>query len=626
MFDKRQLTVEEMKIRVVISDQNGFTIFDSEGYIQSLFVEVYDSSGNLIFSSREYFIQRSQKLLVAQKTVTEKTKYSITKKKKKVKQEHAEGDNFVDGICEVPRGRSSIRNIQNRDINGEENNNNNIQKEDITKTEKSNITNNNNGNIKKNKRSNFADSDYGNPRNCEKSNIIDLAQTTIINCDKKNTANKIFIQEFHHQVFEEPDLKHDFISGIEVDGVDTFMGSKIGKNTSAGNEREITDVSITSSKKEPKCCHKDQGRCVRNKIKAGKQSSLSKTNVKVSAGLDDPLECDICGVVYKSKIMLNRHKQKHEVENTDGKNPLQCVICKKLYPNWKSLTIHKRKHGAAKEQMCGTCGKGFRTKQELVRHEFVHTNAKSSPCHICGKLFKNKSYALMHSKLHSEENRKHVCELCGKHFLRGPDIQKHMRIHTGEKPFICSHCGRSFSESSHLIRHERLHTGEKPYECEQCNLTFTHKEVLLRHSFSHVNYLPFSCEVCIKGFKTKRELNHHCLTHKQPTDPIMKDACKVCGEIISPDLCLHHQQHCLNTLQCQLGTDISQIPSHSIQHVIYKPDDGAVPLESNVGLSAKMTPEVISFAVDVDRMCSDSNGLVGEGCAEMSFELNHLLL
>ncbi|KAM3922993.1 zinc finger protein 831 [Leptodactylus fuscus] len=53
---------------------------------------------------------------------------------------------------------------------------------------------------------------------------------------------------------------------------------------------------------------------------------------------------------------------------------------------------------------------------------------------------------------------KHICAHCGRDCLKPSVLEKHIRSHTGERPFPCNICGISFKTQSNLYKHRRTQT------------------------------------------------------------------------------------------------------------------------------------------------------------------------
>ncbi|XP_039580252.1 early growth response protein 4 [Passer montanus] len=77
-------------------------------------------------------------------------------------------------------------------------------------------------------------------------------------------------------------------------------------------------------------------------------------------------------------------------------------------------------------------------------------------------------------------------ESCIRSFARSDELNRHLRIHTGHKPFQCRICLRNFSRSDHLTTHIRTHTGEKPFSCDTCGRRFARSDEKKRHSKVHL--------------------------------------------------------------------------------------------------------------------------------------------
>ncbi|XP_047433357.1 zinc finger protein 850-like [Mugil cephalus] len=265
-----------------------------------------------------------------------------------------------------------------------------------------------------------------------------------------------------------------------------------------------------------------------------------------------PFACSICGKTFRINSYLTAHYQTHIKDR-----PFICSVCGKGYSRAEELKVHHRLHTGERPYECGECGKSFIYRQGLRQHQRTHAGRRIGPTRQLGRPKQQTRLdiemgsenpedfgpavnlpeedqqeigGLINSdglraipgivpaqapsnKFDQSENEKpptlHSCSVCGKDFPYASKLQRHLRTHSGERPFPCSMCEKRFPEKGLLMIHERVHTGEKPFPCTFCEKRFASQGELRLHRRTHTGERPYHCSICLKSFSRHWHLKTH---------------------------------------------------------------------------------------------------------------------
>ncbi|XP_077497491.1 uncharacterized protein LOC144108084 [Amblyomma americanum] len=268
---------------------------------------------------------------------------------------------------------------------------------------------------------------------------------------------------------------------------------------------------------------------------------------------EKPYQCHLCPGTFKHDTSLQRHLISHR-----GEKPYECHFCSKTFASRVAMKRHERKyHPEASVVLSGQITwclfplpdiivtlrlqaslPVFLIKSKSAFHQsvdyslpkhpylplvqtilpvnvdasgmFLETCSETCVPFLCAASATSRSKcSTPPEKTLQEGMQRYICPECGYATARSSNLKRHMRKHTGERPFRCSHCSQAFTRKHHLVIHLRIHTGEKPYHCHLCPRTFTHENSLQSHLISHRGEKPYKCRLCSKAFACRVAMKQH---------------------------------------------------------------------------------------------------------------------
>lgn len=205
----------------------------------------------------------------------------------------------------------------------------------------------------------------------------------------------------------------------------------------------------------------------------------------------------------------NADNQQSNVENDDATESMRHLS----KPNTNGTEQVKRSSSGLFE--CKDCPYTTKRKCHFINHKLTHggDRAKQFKCNQCDYASTCKHNLNRHQRTHDRnpKDKLHKCPHCDRRFTKSYHLTRHItRLHNNnQRLYNCVHCLRRFEQQYKKKQHE-LRCQNRRYECHLCKSYVTaYKTHMCRHMRTHSGARPYKCAICNKCFNQTNSLKKH---------------------------------------------------------------------------------------------------------------------
>ncbi|XP_014224816.1 zinc finger protein 62 homolog [Trichogramma pretiosum] len=275
-----------------------------------------------------------------------------------------------------------------------------------------------------------------------------------------------------------------------------------------------------------------------------KNKCVSKVYISSQAGpyVDgDPNhnhECNMCGMIYRYKPNLMKHKIVCLTLPENLRSTFKCIHCCMTFRVFDKFKSHIFRYHKKHEMICYNCHESYTADVDYLNHHEIHrvpikneeqeqndvTNINSSnssgnfnikpfKCALCGESFDQKIELTEHRNLHLKV-KLYSCVLCGNSFNNSSALETHMKNHgiiDGETHNAIQQLNESNAEHKSIIYAGSGNSGNRLNQCNECGRCFSNTANLNRH-ITNLHVLKkkqWDCDHCRSKFYSAEDYNDH---------------------------------------------------------------------------------------------------------------------